>query len=80
MPHTTGAPAATPSSDATLGSRLPSTEPVGMSSGSRRRSRPVFARSPSTYPSGAPMRLSVIHEAIIEAGVAAARPVKRRPR
>ena len=80
MPHTTGAPPATPSSDATSGSSGPSTEPVAMSSGSRPRSRRDLVRSSSTYPNGAPMRLSVSHEAIMDAGVAAARPVKRSPR
>ncbi len=80
MPQTTGAPAATPSSAATSGSRGPSTEPVAMSSGSRARSRRVLLTSASTYPRGAPGRLSVSQEAIIEAGVAAARPVKRSPR
>ncbi len=80
MPQTTGAPGATPSSAATSGSRGPSTEPVGMSSGSRARSRRVLLTSESTYPSGAPRRLSVSHDAIIEAGVAAALPVNLRPR
>src|ERR1051326_4563829 len=53
---------------------LPSTAPVGSSSGRRPASRPERRTSSGTYPGDAAGRLSVSQDRIIEAGVAATRP------
>ena len=72
-PQTTGAPGRRRARRRRRAAAGRARSPSARSSGSRARSRRVLATSESTYPSGAPRRLSVSHDAIIEAGVAAAR-------
>src|SRR5665647_863250 len=78
-PHTTGVEIDRPNSAATSGSSVPSTEPVAIRSGSFARSRRASLTKVASYPTAAPGRLSVSHDPIIDAGVAAMRPVRRRP-
>ena len=55
-------------------------EPVGINSGSNSGLRPERLTRSSTYSGLLPMWLSVSHDAVIDTGVAAARPVSRKAR